>query len=294
MASGAIHAIIRGKNIVSVMARFPDQHACIAHLERVRFGNKPYCPLCGSTRVARKRENDVVGPGLQVFVQRPLRNRHAEDQDTLAEVVPGYRAQLVNAKKLLSSHQSARDLDMHQNSTWYLMQRIRAAMAADQGPLLRGEADETYVGGKPRKRNKRRSRKPAKRGRGKTAVIGAAERGGKVKAMVVGPESPVSDLTGRGILRFIQDSVDPVLTSDEYRAYEAVSPLMPHVTVRRPLQEGFWGLLKRAWYGGAAPPLRQAVQGRTLRVTAVCSRGGLYNRGRVRVVYEGGACLKAG
>ena len=89
-------------------------------------------------------------------------------------------------------------------------------MAANQGPLLRGEADETYVGGKPRKRNKRRSRKPAKRGRGtgKTAVIGAVERGGKVKAMVVGPESPVSDLTGRGILRFIQDSVDPVLISD--------------------------------------------------------------------------------
>ena len=45
-----------------------------------------------------------------------------------------------------------------------------------------------------------RSRKPA--------VIGAVERGGKVKAMAVGPgpkspsSSPVSDLTSRGILPF--------------------------------------------------------------------------------------------
>ncbi len=103
----------------------------------------------------------------------------------------------VNAKKSFSSHQLARDLELNQKTVWYLMQRVRAAMAADQGPLLRGiiEADETFLGGKPRKRNRRSSRKPAKRGRGtsKTAVLGVVERGGKVKAMVT------DELTGRGI-----------------------------------------------------------------------------------------------
>ena len=84
------------------------------------------------------------------------------------------------------------------------------------------------------------------------------ERGGKVKAMVT------DDLSGRGILQFIQDSVDPegsILISDEYAAYEAVSPFMPHVTVNHQEYysdrsgastntiEGFWSLLKRAWYG---------------------------------------------
>ena len=72
-------------------------------------------------------------------------------------------------------------------------------MAANQGSFLRGivEADETFLGGKPRKRNRRSSRKPAKRGRGtsKTAILGAVERAGKVKAMVA------DDLSGRGILR---------------------------------------------------------------------------------------------
>jgi len=73
------------------------------------------------------------------------------------------------------------------------MHRIRTAMAADeeQDRLLHGivEADETYVGGKPRKVNKRDDHVPAKRGRGtaKTAVIGAVERGGRVVARVANP-----------------------------------------------------------------------------------------------------------
>lgn len=95
----------------------------------------------------------------------------------------------VNAKKSqgwirrINSHQFARDLELNQKTAWYLMQRVRAAMAADQGPLLRGivEADESFLDSKPRKRNNRKSRKPAKRGRGtsKTIIIGAVERVGK-------------------------------------------------------------------------------------------------------------------
>ena len=85
---------------------------------------------------------------------------------------------------------------------------------------------------------------------------------------------------GRGVLRFIQDSVDPegsILISDEYRAYEAVQPYLPHLAINhserhsdpkvglyrsgghtntiRPYPPtgdpgfGLLGLLKRAWYG---------------------------------------------
>lgn len=65
------------------------------------------------------------------------------------------------------------------------MTRIRTEMAKDS-VLLQGiiEADETYIGGKPRKENKKEDREPAKRGRGtdKDAILGAVERGGKVVA----------------------------------------------------------------------------------------------------------------
>ncbi len=176
----------------------------------MRWGDKPACPHCGSLHVARKREGERVGRwnchdcknSFNVLSGTVMQKTKIPLQRWLLAI-----AIICNAKKSqgrirrISSHQLARDLGMHQNSAWYLMQRIRAAMASeesalgDQGPFLRGiiEADETFLGGKPRKRNRRGSRKPAKRGRGtdETAVIGAVERtprggprGGKVKAMM--------------------------------------------------------------------------------------------------------------
>ena len=168
---------------------------------------------------------------------------------------------IVNAKKSLSSCQLARDLELTQPTAWYMQQRIRAAMAAEQGPMLQGivEADETYVGGKPRKGNNRDDDRPNKRGRGtrKTPVIGAVERNGQVTAKVA------NDLTGKGILHFIKGAVEPrgsVLITDENKAYNAVRSIMPHAVINHSVAyadgdthtntiEGFWALLKRAWYG---------------------------------------------
>ena len=129
-------------------------------------------------------------------------------------------ALIVNAKKSLSGHQLARDLDLNQKTAWYIMTRIRAEMAKKDSVLLQGiiEADETYIGGKPRKPNKREDFEPSKRGRGmdKTVVIGAVERGGKVVAQVA------EHLTGRRILEFIRSVVnlkDFELMTDEFHAY---------------------------------------------------------------------------
>ncbi len=59
-----------------------------------------------------------------------------------------------NAKKSLSSHQLARNLDLNQKPAWYIITCIRAEMAKKGGALLQGiiEADEAYIGGKPRNR----------------------------------------------------------------------------------------------------------------------------------------------
>ena len=158
----------------------------------------------------------------------------------------------------------SRDLDLNQRSAWYMQVRIRAEMTNKQGDiLLRGivEADETYVGGRPRKANKRKDdEKPKGRGPGgstKTPVIGAVQRGGEVVAKVAG------DLTGPGVLKFLRwtiDVTDSTLITDEYGAYRAVRSVMPHQTISHSERyvdgdkhtntiEGFWSLLKRAWYG---------------------------------------------
>ena len=127
--------------------------------------------------------------------------------------------------------------------------------------MLQGiiEADETYIGDKPRKENKKEDREPAKRGRGtdKTAVIGVVERGGKVVTQVA------ENLTGRRILEFIRSVVnikESELITDEYHTYNALSNQLKHHVINHQEQyvdgdkhtntiEGFWSLLKRAWHG---------------------------------------------
>ena len=163
-------------------------------------------------------------------------------------------------KKSLSSHQLARDLELNQGTAWYLAMRIRRAMAesdADAG-LLRGivEADETYVGGKPRRN---RDDDPPKRGRGtrKTPVLGAVERGGDVVAQ------PADNVRGDTIAEFLTDNVSRMsqLMTDEFPSYRRIGRGMAgHFTVDHskyyvngPFHtntiEGFWSLVKRAWYG---------------------------------------------
>ena len=102
-------------------------------------------------------------------------------------------------------------------------------MASKNDVLLRGiiEADETYLGGRPKRPNCREDDEPSPRGRGtsRTPVLGAVERDGNVVAEVA------EDLMGRGILNFVRRAIQPqdsVLITDEYRAYRAVWSIMPH------------------------------------------------------------------
>ena len=251
-------------NLITIFSLYPDQEACIEHLEAVRWGDEAHCPHCGSIEVARKTERHRIGrwncrdckSSFNVLSGTIFEKTKVELQKWFLAV-----GLVVNAKKSLSSYQLARDLELNQKTAWYMQQRIRAAMAADQAPMLQGivEADETYVGGKPRKGNKRDDDKPNKRGRGtkKTPVIGAVERGGQVAARVA------DDLSGKGIVSFLRETVDPagtLLITDEYKAYNAARANYRHAVINHSIAyadgdthtntiEGFWALIKRAWYG---------------------------------------------
>ena len=149
-------------NLMTIFTRYPDQEACIEHLERVRWEDDPHCPHCGSVHVARKCDGHRVGrwnchackASFNVLSGTIFEKTKIPLQKWFLGI-----GLIVNARKSLSSCQLARDLDLNQKSAWYMQQRIRAEMASKQGAiLLQGvvEADETYVGGKPRKRNRRR------------------------------------------------------------------------------------------------------------------------------------------
>ncbi len=251
-------------NLMTIFSLYPNQEACIEHLEAVRWRDEANCPHCGGLRVSRKTDTHRIGrwncydckSSFNVLSGTIFEKTKVELQRWFLAI-----GLIVNAKKSMSSYQLARDLELNQKTAWYIQQRIRTAMAADQAPLLRGivEADETYVGGKPRKGNKHGGDTPNRRGRGtkKMPVIGAVERGGKVVARMA------DDLSGKGLLRFIKDTVDAnetLLITDEYRGYMGMRRHVRHAVINHSVSyadgethtntiEGFWSLLKRAWYG---------------------------------------------
>ena len=130
---------------------------------------------------------------------------------------------MLNARKGISALQLSRDLKVNKNTGCRIAMQIRKAMSQkEHRTLLTGivEMDETYVGGKPRKGNKREDDEPAKRGRGtdKPPVIGAVERGGRVTAKV----TEKTKLKARHMRAFVGERIDTdnsALITDEYKGY---------------------------------------------------------------------------
>jgi len=171
-------------------------------------------------------------------------------------------ALVLNAKKSISSPQLGRDLNVPQKTAYRMLMKLRSAMV-DEHDLMVGivEADEAYIGGKPRKRNRHGDddQPPAPRGRGtrKQPIIGVVERGGKVAA------EPSARVRGKDLQAFIERHVDKdasVLITDQWPAYRRVGRTMRHAVVDHAARyvdgmihvntmESFWALLKRAWWG---------------------------------------------
>lgn len=256
-------------NLIEVFQSFQTQEQAVDYLETVRWRGRPVCPYCKSESVGRHASGD------RAAVRWQCRECSRAFAVTVGTIFHGTHIGLkkwflvlglmLNAKKSASAYQIARDLGMRRPTVWSMMHRIRTAMANDgeQAELMYGivEADEVYIGGKPRKGNGGRNGKPAKRGRGtaKTPVVGVMERGGRVMARAFDKR----DLTSKGLRKFIERFVDcaaSVLMTDEFPGYYGMAEVMEHATVNHQVEysngmvhtnsiEGFWSSVKRAWYG---------------------------------------------
>ena len=132
--------------------------------------------------------------------------------------------------------------------------RLREKMC-DKNELLKGivEADETYVGGKPRAKSKRG------RGTTKSPVIGVVERGGRVVTKFM------KDLSGEYIREFILSNVAPdesILMTDEFRFYNSLDADIERHAIHHQERyvsedgvihtntiESFWVCVKRCFHG---------------------------------------------
>jgi transposase-like protein len=197
--------------------RFQNEDAAREHLERIRWGDDPFCPHCGSldcTRLEGKKHRK----GL---VQcNDCRQQFTVTVGTVFErsKVPLHKWLLANhllcaSKKGISAHQLHRMLGVTYKTAWFMAHRIRAAMNQPAGPLGGEpskivEADETWVGGKQSKQARRLTAP-------KKIVVTLIERGGHARSFHV---ANVHANTLRPLLFEHADRLSTLMT-DESHSY---------------------------------------------------------------------------
>ena len=171
---------------------------------------------------------------------------------------------LSNCRNGVSSYEVGRAVGVTQKSAWFMLHRIRLGLQSKDGGKLGGgdkikvEIDETFIGGKARNMHKSRRQRQRDFGKynAKTAVFGMLERGGKVKAQVIGKRR-----AGK-MRQIVDENVMPGtwIMTDEFPGYVGLNEKYYHMVVNH-LQgyvsgtvhtqgiENFWSLLKRGLGG---------------------------------------------
>ncbi len=245
------------------------------YLEKVRWPNGPVCPHCENGKKFYTLRGKSTRPGVYtcaacrrqftVTIGTVMEDTHLPMRTWLMAF-----SLMCSAKKGISALQLQRDLNIGSYKTaWRMLKQVRKAMSnIEHGQTFEAivEIDETYIGGKPRKKNRKDDNKPNKRGRGtkKNPVVGIVDREqGKVYAKVALPDKEGKKLSGNqllGILNEICKSNATVIT-DEFTGYSIlrktkyVHLVIDHTKgfvddfIHTNNVESFWATLKRGVYG---------------------------------------------
>jgi transposase-like protein len=173
---------------------------------------------------------------------------------------------VANCKNGISSYELHRALGVTQKTAWFMLHRIRKAMAhgsllkmggSDGGPV---EVDETFVGGKPKNmhRERRLRMQTAEKGNQKTIVMGMLDRDSRqVRARVI--PNVKRETLQNAILSQVEGG--STVYTDGYPGYDTLATQQfVHETVNHVEEyvrgqihtqgiENFWSLLKRTLSG---------------------------------------------
>lgn len=246
-----------------------------------KYGDELYCPKCGTVHKRLYRQHykpknvycDNCKNEFSVLTGTIFENTHLDLRMWL------YAINLVIiSRKGISAMQLQRELGMKSyKGAWRMMKQIRTAMEKEEmSEVFEAivEIDETYVGGKPRKKNKHNddedNKNNNKRGRGtsKTAIIGVKERGtGKVHAVVANKDKEGKKLTGKQLFRVLDKVCKPntKVMTDQFSGYNILDKENDKNFIRLQVDhnviysmgngvhtngiESFWALLKRGIHG---------------------------------------------
>ncbi len=249
------------KSIHDFLLVFPDEQACINHLEQIRWNGKIVSPFDETSQVYKCKNNRFKCRNTNRYFNAKTGTIF---ENTNIKLMKWFLALYVfsSHKKGISSYQLGRDIDVSQHSAWFMLHRLRHAFGnCNDNEKLNGEieADCTYIGGKTGNMHKAKRERMNANGTGainKTPVFGMLERGGKLITGVVRKEDQI---TIRPILNAWVNS-GSTLISDGHGAYKD-APNLIHEVVQHEKGEyarghyatgnidGFWSQFKRGING---------------------------------------------
>lgn len=251
-------------NLIELTERFPTELEAVQHFEKVRWGKKPQCTYCDSTKVW-KRSSDMrflckkCKNSFSVTVSTRLHNTRLPLRTWLFAF-----SLVTDAKKGVSAKQIQRNLNVSYPTAWAMGHKIRELMIIENDEIkLEGvvEMDETFVGGKPRKmgnpdypqrkhpdldeqieelqekghsfkRKKKNGAYPAINpktgGADKQKVAGIVQRNGDVIAEVL-PNIKYNELKKMVEKYVVED--ESVLVTDAYVGYSRMSKIIDHIAI---------------------------------------------------------------
>ena len=122
------------QTLADAYRRWPTQDECLAHLERVRWGERPLCPYCGAERVSRNRDATRGATAARWKCQRCLKSFSA----TVGTILHGTHVELqrwylliVLAHAGTSASAAARQLELRRPTVSTMLRRIREAAPED-------------------------------------------------------------------------------------------------------------------------------------------------------------------
>jgi transposase-like protein len=262
-------------NLLEAIRYFADEQKCIDLVAYLRWTNgTPVCPYCDAEENGRKHYWLAAQRRWKCYACRKQFSVKVGTifEDSAVSLDKWLIAlwMLCNCKNGVSSHEISRDLKVTQRSAWFMLHRLRAALAGGSVMKMGGngdpvEVDETFVGGRLKNMHRSVVREKFKgmsvassRVTNKAIVMGMRDRETRrVRAKVIPNvnretlQNEILENVEKGSKVYTDNATAYYSLPEKQFVHDTVNHLQEYVRgeVHTNGIENFWSLLKRGLKG---------------------------------------------